>query len=314
MNIADIPTRFPIPWADAAIAPYVHEVPKDSQQSVTAGAASLTDGFPPANFTPISAGGTPPFGNDMNGILKQVTQWVRWFTAGGTAAFDSSFSTSIGGYPLGAIIPATIPGSFWISTVDGNTTNPDAGGAGWSAWGFGTGDVKTTMKATADYGWVMANDGTVGNASSNATTYANALAEAIFTLVWTNISNTYAALLTSAGAPVARGASAAADFAANRQITLTKALGRALIIAGAGSGLTNRALGQILGEEDHLLTIPEIPAHTHSLPYTINVASAVNGTGTDGTRSGPITSGSTGGGGSHNNMQPSSAWNLMIKL
>lgn len=333
MDFATPPTRFPIPFASAAVAPYVHEVPEASQVGITTGAASLTDGFPPANFSPVSAGGVPPFGNDMNGILKQATEWIRWFTAGGPAPYDSSFATSISGYPKGAIIPGTIPGSAWISTADANTSDPNAGGADWSPYGPSTGDAKLTLKTTADYGWVMANDGTVGNGSSNATTYADALAEALFTLVWTNVNNTYAPLLTSAGAPVARGLTAAADFAANRAITLPKVLGRALAVAGAGSGLTSHVLGQTLGAETVTISQANLPSYT--LPNTLGISKTGLSVSTDSSKTSNLSGGAdgvnttfgntptisiTGGvqsGGSGTAVdveQPTSFWNFMIKL
>lgn len=187
--------------------------------------------------------------------------------------------------------------------------------------GFSTGDVKFTLKTVADTNWVMANDGTIGNAASSGTARANADTLALFTLLWNNVSNTYAAV--SGG----RGASAAADFAANKTIALTKMLGRALGVAGAGSTLTSRALGEFLGAETHVLSTAEMPAHTHiqdpHIHYVTQIASintngsAVPGSGNLGTlNTGPTTATnqSTGGNGSHNNMQPTSFLNVMIKL
>lgn len=123
---------------------------------------------------------------------------------------------------------------------------------------FTTGDGKLTLKTTADSTWVMANDGTIGDALSGATTRANADCEDLFTLLWNNISNTYAAV--SGG----RGANAAADWAAHKTIALTKQLGRAIVISGTGSGLTARTLGATFGEESHALTSAENGAHTHT--------------------------------------------------
>lgn len=111
--------------------------------------------------------------------------------------------------------------------------------------GWSTGDVKPTFKAVADAGWIMMNDGSIGNGASAATTRANADTSALFALLWNNVAD--------ADAPVSggRGGSAAADFAANKTLTLSKALGRALGLAGAGAGLTPRALGHALGAETH---------------------------------------------------------------
>lgn len=131
MKAADIPTKFQIPWASAAVGPYINAIPQASQIGITAGRASLTDGFVPVNFTPVSAGGVPPFGGDMNGILKQISQWSQWDGASGPISYDGTFSAAIGGYPKGAIIAASTFGNFWLCTADDNTANPDSGGANW---------------------------------------------------------------------------------------------------------------------------------------------------------------------------------------
>ena len=129
MLAASIPAKFSIPWANSAGVSYINAIPTASQIGITAGAASLTDGFPP---TTMQTGGTPPAGPDFNGILKWVTQWGQWQAAGGPVAYDSAFQTAISGYPKGAVVAsATTFGVSWMSAVDANATNPDAGGAGW---------------------------------------------------------------------------------------------------------------------------------------------------------------------------------------
>jgi len=82
---------------------------------------------------------------------------------------------------------------------------------------------------TAPTGWVLMNDGSIGSATSGATTRANADTSALYTILWTNIVDQWA--------PVAggRGGSAAADFAANKALTLPKTLGRALAGYGVGT-------------------------------------------------------------------------------
>jgi hypothetical protein len=72
------------------------------------------------------------------------------------------------------------------------------------------------------------DDKTIGNASSSATGRANADTVDLFTLLWTNVTDTWAPVSTG------RGGSAAADYAANKTIALPKTLGRAL--AGYGTG------------------------------------------------------------------------------
>lgn len=146
------PSKFPIPWANSAGTSYIRSIPTSSQTGVTPGAASLQDGFPPLTFTPISAGGIPPFGQDMNGILNQVTAWLRWLQAGGAVGYDSNFQTAIGGYPSGAIVGSTkIPGLLWRSIVDNNTSNPDSGGAGWTRQILGRVNVLAPITANGLY-------------------------------------------------------------------------------------------------------------------------------------------------------------------
>lgn len=132
MKIADVPSRFNIPFADAAGGGYIRPVPEASQIGITDGAASLTDGFPPLNFLPVGAGGVPPFGQDMNGLMKQVTEWSQWQAAGGTASYNSAFSTAIGGYPKNAVIMGASGAYLWQNLVDDNTSDPEAGGANWT--------------------------------------------------------------------------------------------------------------------------------------------------------------------------------------
>ena len=132
MKLSNLPTKFPIPFANSAGGGYInYPVPEASQIGVTDGRASLTDGYPPLNFLPVGAGGVPPFGQDTNGILKQITLWSRWQGAGAPVPFDGAFATGIGGYTRNAIVSANAFTGFYISTVDDNTTDPNAGGENW---------------------------------------------------------------------------------------------------------------------------------------------------------------------------------------
>lgn len=95
-----------------------------------------------------------------------------------------------------------------------------------------TGDVRTTLN-TFPLGWVRMNDGTIGDASSSSTARANIDTFPLFDKIWTTFqaSQTLAPMYTSAGVPIAYGATSVADFIANRQLSLTKNLGR--VMAGA---------------------------------------------------------------------------------
>lgn len=135
MKAGSIPSKFTIPFASGAGTGFIRPIPAASQIGIQNGAASLIDGFPPANFLSEGAGGTPPFGQDFNGLLNQITAWTQWQSAGGAVPYDAAFQLAIGGYPYGAIIEsAAKPGTFWICGTDDNMSDPDAGGANWSAW------------------------------------------------------------------------------------------------------------------------------------------------------------------------------------
>jgi hypothetical protein len=154
VKLSDIPTKFPIPFANSAGPSFIRPIPVSSQIGIQDGAWSLTDGSPPLNFTAKGIGGVPPFGQDANGLFKQITQWARWQGAGGAVPWDSAFSAAIGGYPQNAVVAsATVVGRFWKSTVDDNVTNPDSGGAGWiDAFGKSTRVVTSSATLNLDSG------------------------------------------------------------------------------------------------------------------------------------------------------------------
>jgi hypothetical protein len=132
MQYNNIPAKFNVPWGASAGPSYIRPIQLSSLIGIQAGAASLTDGFPPLCFTPTSAGGIPPDGRDMNGILNEISAWARWTAAGSPVQYDSGtsgFVSAIGGYPQGAILQSTIAGKLWLNLADNNSTNPDALGA-----------------------------------------------------------------------------------------------------------------------------------------------------------------------------------------
>lgn len=134
MQSSAIPTKFPVPFAVDATGSFIRAVPV-TQSVAGNGSACLDLGFPPETFTPPGAGGYAPDGRDFNGLLNQISAWCQWFSAGGAVPYDATFQTAIGGYPKGAIVESAVtPGTFWLSTAENNTTNPDSSGAGWSAW------------------------------------------------------------------------------------------------------------------------------------------------------------------------------------
>lgn len=136
MQLSQVPTKIPAPWASSAPPGNVTTpIPPTSQIGIVNGAASWPDGFPPLTFIPTTGGGIPPFGRDFNGILKTLSSWDQWESAGGTHQWDAAFSSTIGGYPQWAIVSSNVTlGLYYFCTIDNNASNPDAGGAGWIAF------------------------------------------------------------------------------------------------------------------------------------------------------------------------------------
>jgi microcystin-dependent protein len=194
MQASNIPVKLSIPWANSAGSSYIRTVPEASRIGIQNGAASLTDGFPPWTMGP----GGFPFGQDFNGILKQITQWLQWTQAGAPVQWDSAFSAAIGGYPAGALIlKLNTPGAYWYSTVDNNVTNPDTGGAGWATFGSGGGGSSNVFGPFygVDTG---AADAIVATMSPTLSSYIDGQIFEI-TPVATNLTTTPVANLSSLG-------------------------------------------------------------------------------------------------------------------
>lgn len=120
-------------------------------------------------------------------------------------------------------------------TATSATTATTAGGVPWSgvtgtpttAAGYGItdasaapGDLKHSYQL-ADHGqWLLADLRTIGNATSGGTARANADTANLFAVLWAGISNANLPIQDSSGAPSTRGASAAADFAANKRLPI----------------------------------------------------------------------------------------------
>lgn len=158
---------------------------------------------------------------------------------------------------------------------------------GPSGGGGGGGTVDpTTVLATGDFklvyntgiltGFVRCNGRTIGSATSGATERANADTSALFSFLWGADPN----LSVSGG----RGASAAADFAANKTLTLPDCKGRTIAglddmgaspagrLSSTYFGATATTLGAVGGSEDTVLTAAQIPSLTSTGTNTITVA------------------------------------------
>jgi len=160
------------------------------------------------------------------------------------------------------------------SVLSWNTTTTEPV---WSPSTIFTGVVIDYVGTVAPSGWVLANGKTVGNGSSGATGRASSDCQDLFTLLWNN------------GFTVtpSKGASAAADWAANRAVALPDLRGRATFgrdgmdnssslrvpVSLVTNSLATDAVGAVGGTGSFMLTTDTLPAHRHFLfhsPVAVN--------------------------------------------
>lgn len=121
--------------------------------------ATMNEGFPEITMKSAMRGGVPPWGQDHNKILNQITDAIRWMQAGGCAFFNQKLCTKINGYPKGAMLQGKkivkndknedveMP-LLWFSTEDMNNNDPNtttSPGNGWVKLDFA--DLEKRLKA-----------------------------------------------------------------------------------------------------------------------------------------------------------------------
>lgn len=132
MNLSDIPGRI---LKAFGVNGMKNTIPVDSSTTTdNNGVATFDKGFPPITMTPLSAGGIPPSGKDVNGVLYALSLKSQWADAGMGYTFNSSFASQVGGYPKGSTILSSSGMSKWLSLSDGNYNNPESSSPDASQW------------------------------------------------------------------------------------------------------------------------------------------------------------------------------------
>ena len=126
MKSTDVPSMMPVPFATSGSRTDILAASLSGSNK-----ASYPDGFPPITMLNESAGGAPPLGQNFNQILFELASAMRWANVGGLYSYDSTFSTSVGGYPAGARVIGSDNRTIYLSLEDDNTDDPTSGTGTW---------------------------------------------------------------------------------------------------------------------------------------------------------------------------------------
>jgi len=146
-------------------------VPMPQGQPAQANGASIDLGFPPITMQNELAGGEPPNGQDMNGLLFLITSHTLWVESGQAYQFNAELATAIGGYAQGSILGMADGSGLWLCTTANNSADPDTGGAGWvPLYSYGhttvsglTGGVVTLNSAQTEKAVIVLSGALVSN-------------------------------------------------------------------------------------------------------------------------------------------------------
>ncbi len=292
MQLTNKPSKIVLPFANAGAK---NSIPAASQIGITAGAASLTDGFPPLTRTDIAAGGIPPSGLDFNGIFFLTSAIARWAAAGAGYPYDNAFATdtNVGGYPKGSRVLRSDGLGYWLNVVENNITDPEGATSVADGWlpDFQSGNTAITMTnanvtlTPLQYGKsIIVITGTL---TANVNLIFPTISES-----WVGVNNTTGAFAitakTAAGTGVVLGA--VTQIAGEGVNIVTQSVSNAVGIQGAFKNLQASATGT---SANVLVSADEIVVENGSNAYQTlrNVSLTIAGTsvGANGLDAGTIT-------------------------
>ena len=239
---------------------------------------------------------------DRGKLIDATTgTWTLSLLAAATAGDGFTVAIKNSGSGLITVDPnlsETIDGGSTLAINAGESAVLYCNGTGWVTVGKSSGVPSGAMMGygggTVPSGWLLC----YGQAISR-TTYASLFA-AVGTTHGVGDGSTTFNLPDSRGRGLV-GKDDMGGSAANRLTT-------------AGSGVDGATLGAAGGAQTHTLAGSEIPSHTHSEVTAVNsVYGWANGDYSAAALAGSGSTGSYGGGGAHNNVQPSLVANIMIK-
>ncbi len=127
-----------IPFGENATPGTIDPIPQVRGPDDSLQQATWNEGFPQVTMTPLAAGGTPPKGQDFNGVLKAISEHTVFVGRGGQYKWSDEYVAATGGYSIGDVIQADTGLNSYVSLVDNNTVNfnttPASIGTSWGLY------------------------------------------------------------------------------------------------------------------------------------------------------------------------------------
>lgn len=137
------------PFGENANPGTINEIPETLSPSDPVQSASWNAGFPQVTMTPLSAGGIPPRGQDVNGALRAISRHVAFLGGGGQYKWSSAYVSKNGGYAIGDVIQANDGLNSYVSLIDANTFDFNSTPASiGTSWGLYSGQSLIQQQAT----------------------------------------------------------------------------------------------------------------------------------------------------------------------
>jgi microcystin-dependent protein len=264
--------------------------------------AFINNGFKEA----VDSGDKAAFLEDLNGAFLLAFRQIAYLFQQGIPEWDPNTPYFTGGMAQDGA------GNVYVSLVNGNIGNPLPAQVSNGFWQYFN---PATVPSGSIYAFATSNP-PLGYLNCDGSAYAQA-----------TYPNLYAVLGSTWNTFNGNSDPGAGNFRVPDLRSLT------LMGVGQGNGFSARAIAQLVGEENHTLVVGEIPAnltvndpgHEHGAPdganfmtdkatrgigYSTNAVFSDDSPNTTSAKTG-ISVG--GGGGAHNNMQPTVGINWIIK-
>jgi hypothetical protein len=280
--------------------------------------AGLRDA-PPGVVQTVSGNTTVGIGNNKDVYNCSGTMTLTLPTA--ASATDgwsiSGVNTGTADVLLDADGTETINGQLTWSLQPNGGFTVTSNGSAWTATFHNNGrvgQVESNFDGSIP-GWLLLRGQTMGSAASGATEAAE-IYKQLYVWLWDNLADGQAAVSTG------RGASGAADFDADKTLTLPDMRGRAPVgkdnMGGSSANVVADTeadtMGDVSGEDLHTMTSGEMVAHSHGQSTSSGAGGATTGTATvSGTTQFTFNTQSSGSTTPFNVMAPYMTFNVFIR-